>query len=636
MAKRAARNTPRVCSYIRFSTPEQKMGDSERRQTDAARQWAERKGLPFDESLIDQGLSGYSGKHRKKGALGRFLARVEAGDIPRGSILVVENIDRLTREGPEDALRQIIFKLWDFGITIQTLSPEQAYAPGCANSPEFLVLMMFIQQAREESRKKSERIRAARVSARQKARDQGRPMTAQCPWWLKVENGKYVVIRPAAKTIRRIFQMKSEGLGTRAIEAALNAKAEWTPPPRRKADRESGQEGNGWRASYIKKILGNRAVLGEYQPFHKQGERRVPIGDSIEAYYPKIVDEALFHAVEKTLAANRGRGGQTGKASNLLVHIAKCGYCGGAMAYADKGKPPKGGRYLVCDNAKRHRACIPRCMNYDECVEVLLENCHRLRPQDVLPKPEEQERECESLRSRVATTTARIEALSKKYGRLTETIENVEDSGERRAIVDRMRLLAEERDQLAQGQRQDEDELRAAESSLESFKDWKATLGTLREALKEDVPEIRMRLRAHLRDLIERIDVYATGYVRQADCATEEINAVDLDSFADWLEEHIRESDPAFRPDAEFQRFQDFVSAKRLTRAARFIVVRFKTGAVVPLAPPDSIADGRRLVGTRKRGQWETTTPDLQRLWKQFKRHVYEQNGRERTKPKPR
>lgn len=626
MARRSARSTPRVYSYIRFSTPEQKMGDSERRQTDAARRWAERKKLPFDESLVDQGLSGYSGKHRKKGALGRFLARVEAGDIPRGSILVVENIDRLSREGVVSTLRDIMFKLWENDITLQTLSPEESYGPGCDSSPAFLALLIYMQRARDESEQKSLRIREARKASRMKAREQGRPITAQCPWWLKVENGKYLKIPAAARTIKRIFKMKADGLGTRSIEAALNAKAEWSPPPRKTEDREAGKDGNGWRASYIKKILGNRAVLGEYQPFEKQGERRVPVGDPIERYYPPVVDEALFHAVEKGLAANRGKGGQTGKASNLLVHLAKCGYCGGVMTYADKGKPPKGGRYLVCDNAKRRRGCSPRCMSYDECVEVLLENCHRLRPQDVLPKPEEQERECDALRSRLATKTAKIDTLTKKYARLMDTVSNMDDGVVRKDLVAQMEAVVIQREQLADGLRRDEDELRAAESGLESFKDWKVTLETLREALTEEAPEIRLRLRAHLRELIERVDVYATGYVRQGNCE-DNLNALGLDFFAEALEDSLWDADRSFKPNGEFRQFQDFVSEKRLTRAARFIVVRFKTGAVIPLAPEGSIADGRRLVGSRQRGEWETTTPDLQRLWKQFKRHCYEQNG---------
>ena len=102
-------------------------------------EFAKKKKLPFDESLrmTDRGLSGYHGLHRTKGVLGTFLRCVENGEVIPGSILVVENIDRLSREGAIKTLQQIIFKLWDRGITLQTLSPEESYEPGCGNDPKF-------------------------------------------------------------------------------------------------------------------------------------------------------------------------------------------------------------------------------------------------------------------------------------------------------------------------------------------------------------------------------------------------------------------------------------------------------------------------------------------------------------------
>src|SRR5262245_19340268 len=98
--KPPAKGAARAYSYIRFSRPEQSLGDSERRQVDAARAYAARKGLDFDETLqlVDRGRSGYKGDHRTKGVLGKFLKAVEAGDVPAGSILIVENLDRLSRE----------------------------------------------------------------------------------------------------------------------------------------------------------------------------------------------------------------------------------------------------------------------------------------------------------------------------------------------------------------------------------------------------------------------------------------------------------------------------------------------------------------------------------------------------------
>jgi hypothetical protein len=48
-------------------------------------------------SLRDEGLSTYHQKHVTQGALGTFLRAVEDGRIPDGSVLIVEDLDRLSR-----------------------------------------------------------------------------------------------------------------------------------------------------------------------------------------------------------------------------------------------------------------------------------------------------------------------------------------------------------------------------------------------------------------------------------------------------------------------------------------------------------------------------------------------------------
>src|SRR5687767_14004210 len=74
-------STPLGFSYVRFSTPEQKEGDSLRRQTEAAKSWCKRNGVRLDESttLHDLGKSAYLGDHRKnpdRFALAAFLQMV--------------------------------------------------------------------------------------------------------------------------------------------------------------------------------------------------------------------------------------------------------------------------------------------------------------------------------------------------------------------------------------------------------------------------------------------------------------------------------------------------------------------------------------------------------------------------------
>jgi DNA invertase Pin-like site-specific DNA recombinase len=106
-------------SYIRFSRPEQLKGDPLRRQLEGSQQWADELGLPLDTQLRDLGLSAYSGANREKGALGKFLALVDRVEIARGSVLIIESLDRLSREVVLDALQQFT-ALIQAGIVIAT------------------------------------------------------------------------------------------------------------------------------------------------------------------------------------------------------------------------------------------------------------------------------------------------------------------------------------------------------------------------------------------------------------------------------------------------------------------------------------------------------------------------------------
>ncbi|PXX33682.1 hypothetical protein NA66_1010206 [Burkholderia pyrrocinia] len=48
-------------------------------------------------SLRDEGLSAYHQRHVRQGALGVFLRAVEDSQVPAGSVLIVEGLDRLSR-----------------------------------------------------------------------------------------------------------------------------------------------------------------------------------------------------------------------------------------------------------------------------------------------------------------------------------------------------------------------------------------------------------------------------------------------------------------------------------------------------------------------------------------------------------
>ncbi len=88
-----------VITYLRYSSAIQgaEGADSTRRQNDLFKQWLKKNSdAQVVASFSDEGLSGYKGKHLT-GQFGDMLARIESGEFPEGTILLVESIDRIGR-----------------------------------------------------------------------------------------------------------------------------------------------------------------------------------------------------------------------------------------------------------------------------------------------------------------------------------------------------------------------------------------------------------------------------------------------------------------------------------------------------------------------------------------------------------
>lgn len=611
--------SPRVYSYIRFSTPEQAMGDSERRQLEIVREWAEKRGYKLDESLKpDRGVSGFTGEHRKKGHLGTFLKMVQAGSVPKGSILVVENIDRLSREGVFTTLREIFFTLFDYGVTIQTLSPEQAFDRKTVETGEAFLLIAQIIRARDESERKSQRGQQNWKQKKKRAHDDGCILTAKCPAWLRVvtdsKDGqrRFQILPGAKQTIRKMFDLKLSGVGVRGMVKPLNASAKWSRP-------------NGFHASYIRKILVNRAVIGEHQPCKNVDGTFVPDGDPIQDYFPKIVDPAVFLAVQAMFAKNKYKGGRTGKAKNLFTHFVKCAYCGGSMAYVDRSRAKRSYPYLVCDRARRGVGCARHAVRYDECERLVLENCHRLQPDCVLPNPTEQSNQCMVLRREIDGWNEELKRLEEQIDNLVDQVTQTRSREMRDRYEQRIERLFEQKTNATAELTSATDKLLDAEKGLESVTRWKQGLSALIKALDADDPEIRLRLRMHLRDLIAKIEVFPVGHAKEYDpdaapqpkkegstTVRRRTSKREGDDIAEYLSAVID------KPQKGFGDFIQYVVKRRMSKEGRFLRIHFKTGATLNLVPPGSLASGMELQKKTDKSNWHLVAPSIQRLWQDF------------------
>lgn len=349
---------PLAYSYIRMSTREQLLGDSLRRQIELSRHYAQQHGLRLveDFKLEDIGVSAFKGDNAATGHLGQFLLAMDSGRVPTGSYLLVESLDRLSRDKIDSAM-ELLRRITRKGVNVVTLADGQVYRAGQSDVAQLIYSIVVMSRANEESEMKSQRVGAAWKHKRDNAAT--KKLTVMAPNWLQLsaDRATFEPIPDRVAIVRRIFRLSTEGVGTYSIVKTLNR--DGIPPFGRS---------NGWNELYIEKILKNRAVLGEYQPHSKVDGKRRPVGDVVKAYYPTIITDDEFYAAQ---AARRARstyqGGRKGEElKNLFTHIATCAYCGSPMRMVDKGQGPKGGRYLKCSAGARGMACTAKGWRYDD------------------------------------------------------------------------------------------------------------------------------------------------------------------------------------------------------------------------------------------------------------------------------
>lgn len=394
---------PRAYSYIRFSRPEQMRGNSLARQIEASRAYADEHGLELVEEYRDLGVSAQRGKHVAGGALGQFLAAVHNGKVAPGSILLVESLDRLSRQEIDIALEQMLGIIRK-DIRIVTLMDKQVYDRESIRA-SMLPLMLSITimaRAYEESRTKGERVATAWAAKRKDAADTGKALTSRAPAWLDVGPGRTYSPNAHAETVRRIYEETAAGIGRASIVRRLNA--EGVKPLGLPKGKKNKDKPHFWHTSAVQKVLDHIEVTGAYQPFKVQevmdfeGKptgvwKRMKLGDPIPNIFPAIVPDDLYRRAQamresrKRIVGNhgkiqqRGTGGPKGTTyANLFSGLARCSCCGGPMTRVNKGQPPKGGTYLACDRARRAAGGCnnKRMWRYDHVEAAVLASADRL------------------------------------------------------------------------------------------------------------------------------------------------------------------------------------------------------------------------------------------------------------------
>jgi DNA invertase Pin-like site-specific DNA recombinase len=416
-------------SYVRFSHKRQEQGDSVRRQSAAARDYCAKRGLMLDESVTyeDLATSAWKGDNLDPdtGKLAAFLRAVAGEVIKPGSVLIIENFDRLSRQGVRKTIG-ILSQIVDAGVEVHTLSDGRRYDAKALDEDPMAIFAVVLtaMRAADESRMKSVRVKAAWDNRKDRAVKHGLVLAETTPGWLRATGKagdptrRFELIPERAAIVQRMATLYLAGKGPHSIADGLNREGV-----------ECFGGGKQWFDEGVRRILANPAIAGVYE--HGQ-ERR-------EGYFPACVSGEQWADVQ-ALRLRKGKAKVRGpvEKSNPLAGVATCSECGASMVRVFKGRRQPDAK-LVClaaKSGKAKRTHAYRTVSQDGVFEAL----RNALPQMLAEGPtgdSEIDREVDRLRGELAGLGVEQDNLvdaMRRHGHspaLSEALNRVE--GDRRA-----------------------------------------------------------------------------------------------------------------------------------------------------------------------------------------------------------
>lgn len=484
-------------SYIRFSSMPQDQGDSVRRQTAGAEGWSKKSKVVLDRTLIiDRGMSGFRGKNADIGNLAAFLKRIENGDVRPGSYLIVESLDRLTRNDVQPALR-LILGILQSGVRIVQLQPVEVIYDDKSDVTALVLMIVELSRANSESRVKSIRGLEVRKRRRIEARE-GKPILQRHPQWVRWEGGRYTLIPERADVIRRVFRLAGEGYGAHTIVRKLiDAKIPSFSP------------GKPWNRTYVLRMLKNRQALGEFQPC---GPGRKPEGEPIPDYFPSVVSVDEYNrALSKIRERRQFRGSVGLKTTNVfagILHNARVAGDNYILSSAKSESPgPSGTRTypVLVNNSGMEGRTRYMSIRYEVFETCVLGELRELDPTDLLDD-DQGDGELHAL-------TAELEQLDKDRELLLAELE--------RTVSPTLMKAAEQKDTRRAVVLTRLSQLRAEAASPLSvaWAEGKTVLALMIAA--EDKEAFRLRLRSALRRIVSGMHLLVVGVGNRRLCAVQ-------------------------------------------------------------------------------------------------------------------
>lgn len=456
-------------------------------------------------TMEDRGLSAFHRRNVTRGALGVFLAAVDDGAVPVGSVLVVEGLDRLSRAEPILAQAQLA-QIINAGITVVTASDGHEYnRERLRSQPMDLVYSLLVMiRAYEESATKSTRVRAAihrECQAWIAGTWRGVVRNGKDPHWVELVDGRFRLLPARVAAVRRMVELFMAGHGGVGIVRQLQEEG-----------LQLSHHGNG--AQQIYRIVRNRALIGDKVLTVDGQEYR------LAGYYPPALPREQFDTLQALVDQRhrrKGKGDITGLITGL--GIARCGYCGEAMIGQNlmtrrrraDGRPNNGHRRIICAGYSKNAGClVPGSCSVVPIEHALMHFCSDQMNLSRLMTPATAQ---DSLTAQLDDVRQSITATSGQIERVMDAMLADDDGESPMVFRRRARALENQLEQLKSRERTLERELRQRRATPPpAVSEAWARLVAGVEALD---PDARLQARQLVADTFERIVIYQRGIIPQ-------------------------------------------------------------------------------------------------------------------------
>jgi len=360
--------------YRRFSTDEQEHGSSDTlaRQLERCEAMARANNWTVAETMTDKGKSAFKGHHLLPDAdLGGFMVRLRQGDIPSGSVLIADNLSRLSRR-PVDEAMAWIYEVNKAGVTIALADKNEIYEanPEIGDLITRAINLGVAYKSSEEKSKMTTLSKARLWDFAETRTGKWVNLANKLPSWLtrKPTLDGFIVDKDRAAVVQMIYQLSADGVGVNTIVGRLN---EAIPPvaPFAKAIKYKDQD-HKWGRSGVRQLLTSPNVEGDFRPMTGAHKGRV-----IHGFYPRIVDADLVARARADLTARRRVSGKSAASgsTNLFAGITTCGECGRRATLTTMVQKGKRYAYVRCEAAGEKRCSNKSGYAYRAFEETVLD-----------------------------------------------------------------------------------------------------------------------------------------------------------------------------------------------------------------------------------------------------------------------